>query len=258
MGFVINDSGFTNELKISWTKIGREYLIGSRPNRKKGLIVKKFALSDVDINYNVTDQDYIDLIPNITGVENRCINGNVVVDQKFLLEINDSNEFNYKNYTITITPSSGRIRGDCNEINLYDLTIDGVSIFNQKIPYSVISNNFNDILFYVKSAYLSNIFLNGNIISLNNIPTDSVVADNSNIRCNNGFNSLISESIINISTPSSSGETINYASINISNRCESSINCSLYYSEYALSSDVKIHTIKDCYVCKFDDFANPC
>lgn len=261
MGFVNNDSGLTNNLKISWTDIGREYLIGLRANRKSGLIIKKFSLSDKDINYTVKDQDYINLIPNITGVENRCINGNKHTSQHSLLNVLESQVLSYKNYSFEIVPTRTTREPsnlNCLETNVYDILVDNISIFNQKLPLPLLTNNINDVIFYVKSDFQSNVSVTEpNIIRLNNLSENAIVSDNGLNRCNWGFNTFISEELIQLNNPASS-TTINY-SVNISNRCEkSAVECSDYYSNLALDYNLSIGTILDCFVCKFDGFDDGC
>lgn len=95
MGYV--DNNFIDDiinggnLTISWTKIGREYLIGKKKNRKAGLTIIYFAVSDVDTNYKILTR--ADLIPNITGEEGFCINGNLRDNMFYLI--------NYKNLITT-------------------------------------------------------------------------------------------------------------------------------------------------------------
>lgn len=95
MGYVgnnfINDIINSGELSISWTKIGREYLIGKKKNRKVGLTITYFTVSDIDTNYKILTR--ADLIPNITGEEYFCINGNLRDNAFYLI--------NYKDLTST-------------------------------------------------------------------------------------------------------------------------------------------------------------
>lgn len=73
MGYIQGTSGFTcvGNLTITWTAIGREYLMGKKPRSNSR--IQYFSLSDNDINYISAIKPTFNFIPNITGKEDTCL-----------------------------------------------------------------------------------------------------------------------------------------------------------------------------------------
>lgn len=61
-----------NDFDVFWTDIGRDYLIGKRPN-KKGLIITSFSLGDNDCNYLIAPVPKTSFITDITGNHKPCL-----------------------------------------------------------------------------------------------------------------------------------------------------------------------------------------
>ncbi len=216
-----NNITCTKDLLLSWTKVGREYLIGKKKGRKKGIRIVYFSLGDSDENYYVDDQLSTGFIPNITGNEHFCINGNLRNDITHKLNYQKQGLTLLKDYTIVLTDLNNA--GGCPITSLlYNITIDGVSVFGLTpdyhslflngtlIPLTNINNiNAQQKTNFVKSEYLNvlnfnygytivNVSgvdyaqLNGNLtITIVNQPYTSILVDNSSVICNNTIGSII-------------------------------------------------------------------
>lgn len=74
MGFLpASISGFTcvNDLSITWTDLGRKYLISRK--EKERTLVYFFSLSDRDKDYTNVFEPESGFVPDLTGDHNRCL-----------------------------------------------------------------------------------------------------------------------------------------------------------------------------------------
>ncbi len=212
---ILSGTTCTKELSISWTKLGREYLIGKRAGRKKGITIKYFSLQDKDINYNTDLNNRDSFVPNITGIDNQCINGNLVDEVQSLVNLNKEGLILVKDFNIYLKDNENDANCPTNQV-IYDAFIDGVSIFKTKPNYynmyfshttggpyydygnsyfkaSYIKDSLSsiiDVTFSQRPFGTSEIIYAYNL-KIKSLPGNSVVTDNIADICGNKFSSTI-------------------------------------------------------------------
>lgn len=287
MGYIISDitDACQLPLEVYWTDIGREYLIGKKQNRKKGIKVSYFSLGDSDCNYLVSDEPNnflpIDFVPDITGDVDSCLKGtkgkiksNLYLLPKHLIKT--------KQYTIKLIDNTNNSFNSCNINDLnYNIYINNVSIFNYEFNYKKYTGS--DLIFltqqdaqnYVDNNIKTNIkpeFINNVVFSVginkntNNtftlfnplfiITTNSFndnVTDNSTSICGNNLKTTINFNSVTISNPNADViEIENYSNRTTISGCDSVyLDCSAYYGIYAFSS-VDMKSIWGCITSEFD------
>lgn len=220
MGYVSTNIGdltggtCTRPIKLAWTKIGREYLIGKRANRKKGITIKYFSVGDSDINYQVADNNLVGFVPNITGIEDDCLIGTMKDSFEYNVNYNREGLIIVKDLTINFNDNPSTLIGCTPSSLLYDIYLNGVTILKQQFNYNYlfapstfyslidIDNKKNDILTnYITNSILSNIDLTintietsvgsgvytiqGYIIKIKDQSSSLLISDNSSSICNN-------------------------------------------------------------------------
>jgi hypothetical protein len=227
MGYTPNDSYLsgvtcTDTIYVSWTKIGREYLIGSRANRKAGLTVSYFTLGDSDMNYLNTAEIINGFIPNVTGEDTLCLNGTSTDDITYKVNLNDNSQIIVKSFNIFIPISTNNPAGCTLQSLIYNIFYDGINIFATPPSYYDLfpANNvytsydqLNTVVANLQSMllpeFVNNISFNYGKGSLNShgspfpfaitnlfisvvdLPADSTITDNSYLICNNMIQSTI-------------------------------------------------------------------
>lgn len=287
MGYIISDitDACQLPLEVYWTDIGREYLIGKKINRKKGIKALYFSLGDSDCNYLVSDEPNnflpIDFVPDIAGDVNSCLKGtkNSIKSNIYLLP---KNLIKTKQYIIKLNDNTNSTITSC-DINslLYQLNINNISIFNNNLNYKTYTGsdkifltqkdaqNYidNNIKTNIKSEFINNVSYSvginkntNNTFTLFNpmfiIITDSFtdnVTDNSTTICGNNLNTIINFTSIAISNPNADViQTENYSNRTTISGCDSVyLDCSSYYGIYAFSS-VDMESIWGCITSEFE------
>ena len=113
MGYIISDitDACQLPLEVYWTDIGREYLIGKKQNRKKGIKVSYFSLGDSDCNYLVSDEPNnflpIDFVPDIAGDVDSCLKG-TKAEIKSNLYLLGSNSYLLPTYLFFVNIAKGQ------------------------------------------------------------------------------------------------------------------------------------------------------
>lgn len=236
---VLSGSTCTKPFTISWTKIGREYLIGKRKGRKSGLTVKYFTLGDSDNNYKVNLAPKVGFIPNITGEEGFCINGNLNESIKYNLNVNKEGLAIIKNYNIVFNRTTNNTNTCTINNLLYDIYFNTTSMFTTKPDYFTLLpdstfNSITDIITYsnsikgyfkpeyqdiinvgytflpVNNSNSSPLKITGIIFTIQGISFSSNITDNSTSICNNLIQSSISYDQQVITNPNII-DTINYS-----------------------------------------------
>lgn len=287
MGFIFSDSSDACNLplEIYWTDLGREYLIGKKSNRKKGISVKYFTLGDSDCNYIISEEPNNMLPPNFVpdaaGDVTNCLKGtkdNILKSNVYLLP---QHLIKTKQYTITLTDNTNNSTASC-QINdlIYKIYLNGSNIFINDLIYSVYTGGGriflteqdaqtyvdNNIIANINSLYINNVSFtvginkntNGTFSLFNPmfiIITDAftdLVADNSTSICSNSLKTNISFSTAVISDPNAGTPAIDDYSVNTKiSGCDSVVvDCSAYYNIYAFSS-TPLTNIWDCIVSNF-------
>jgi hypothetical protein len=270
----------TRPIKLAWTKIGREYLIGKRNNRKKGITIKYFSISDSDINYSETNKNLVGFVPNITGIENDCLVGTLKDSFKYNVNLNREGLILVRDLNITFNNNPSTLLGCTPESLIYDIYLNGVSILKQQFNYNylfpnntfytnselqtkqndIIENYINDSVIGLYTITINTsetsigsglYIINSYTITTNNKTIDSSFSDNSNSICNNLIKSNISY-IQKIITNPNLIVTENTGSFFIP-PCGSQ-DCSLYYGSLASTQEVQITQIIDCIISNFDDW----
>lgn len=290
MGFVSKISGSitisgntslcSKPIFLSWTKVGREYLIGKKPGRKKGILVKYISLGDSDTNYFNTNLKRSGYIPNISGQEDECINGTWKSESSNLINLNKVGLSIVKDFIINLDLNSNVDITSCNLNDLkYDLFINSISVFSQLPDYyslftpNVTYNSINEIQDYYVNTFnfflpsikqiisvdsirhekLSNTAykITGVTFKLNTLPNGTVLSDSAVYSCNNSILSNITDIQKVIINPQVI-DTVNAGSVIVPDCSSFSDDCSIYYSIDALDMDVDLSEIYNCIVSEFD------
>lgn len=162
---VLTGDTCVKDMEITWTKLGRDYLSGSKPNRVKGLTISYFTLSDSDMNYFVTKKNIKKFVPANSGVTEKCINGTNVYDLKWKIfkeritnvtdiriafriptSIFQRNTAAIRSYNNYINDLSYVSQNTLNDINVfYEPRINNDLIFINPFPYNSFHNLRNEL-----------------------------------------------------------------------------------------------------------------
>ncbi len=277
---ILSNQNCCKNLTISYTKIGREYLSGIKSNRQEGIKIKYFSLGDNDKDYNNIIQLKSGFIPNITGEDTGCLNGNFRNDIDYPIFHFSTNEIVIKSYKITFlfdkiinyySPSTNNIEYIIsinqqsifkNNIKLEQLLGLGLTFFTESDAINYFTNIKNN---YIKPELLPYITLNPTLFPNNNgyiisdyyidiahLKSSDVVIDNSIVLNSNNV-SLSSLEFTKVRVPNPNAiNNINF-NTSIIPPCDAiPTDCSIYYDMSALDETVSIATVYDCIISNFD------
>lgn len=274
---ILSGGTCTKPFTISWTKLGREYLIGKKQGRKSGITVRFFSLGDSDANYYTKSVLKSGLVPSITGVQNECINGNLRDDILFKINLNKQGLILLKDYSIVI-PKNNNDPSSCpNSALQYNVFLNNISILNTTIDYFTllpsnpfntindINNYGNNLITFVNNQYQSDILfsysyelipntilyrITGLTIKINNLSFTDFITDNSNTICNNLIQSVIVFTQKTIENPNFV-ENMNMNGMVLPD-CTGEFDCADYYPELSKAETFKLETILDCIASEFE------
>lgn len=276
----LSGSTCTKPFTISWTKLGREYLIGKKQGRKAGITVKFFALGDSDTNYYTKSILKSGLVPNITGVYDECINGNLRDDINFKVNLNKEGLILLKDYSIVIPKNTNSANGCPTSALQYQIYLNGNNILNTSIGYfdllpQTTFNTVTDINNYGNSLVNSVLLdyqnitsfvysyevvpntiiyrITGLTIKINNLNFTDSITDNSTTICNNVIQSMITFIQKTIIDPNFV-ENMNMNGVVLPD-CTGQFDCSDYYPELVTAETFTLGTILDCIASEFDGWA---